>query len=49
MRNVAGALATRASRSSLGKAKPIVVSSREKATQTIWPTRNFTRSWTTTS
>src|SRR3954465_14120753 len=47
--NLVGSLATSASRSSLGNAKPISVSSRENATNTICPTRNLIRSRTTTS
>ena len=40
---------TSASRSSFGKAKPIIVSSRENARYTMRPTRNFTRSRTSAS
>ena len=49
MRNLSGSDATSASRSSLGKANPITSSSREKARYTIRPTRNLTRSRTSTS
>ena len=47
--NLAGSAATSAARWSLGKPKPITVSSREKARNTIRPTRNFTRSRTSAS
>ena len=49
MRNLSGSEAMSPSRSSFGKAKPINVSSREKATYTICPTRNLTRSRTSAS
>src|SRR6478736_2365858 len=49
IRNLSGSAATSAARSSRGKAKPIWVSSREKARYTMRPTRNFTRSRTKTS
>jgi len=48
-RYFSGSDSTSASRHSFGNAKPISVSSREKASQTIWPTRNFTRPRTSTS
>ena len=47
--NLWGSVSTSMWRSSFGKPKPITVSSREKATKTIWPTRNLMRSCTSTS
>src|ERR1700738_180753 len=41
--NLSGEPPTSQSRSSFGKANPITLSSREKASQTMRPTRNFTR------
>src|SRR5687768_2482553 len=49
MTNVSGRDATSESRSSFGKANPIIVSSRLNARNTMRPTRNLTRSRTTTS
>lgn len=46
---MSGSCATSQARSSLGNAKPISVSAALKATQTMLPTRNFTRSRTTAS
>src|SRR6185503_8565051 len=48
-KNFSGSAATNASRSSFGNPRPISVSSRENARKTIRPTRNFTRSRTSTS
>src|SRR5919201_2852733 len=49
MRNLSGSEPTSPSRHSFGNAKPMIVSSREKARYTIRPTRNFTRSRTSAS
>src|SRR4051794_17407717 len=47
--NLSGSAATSAARSSRGKPKPIIVPSLEKATNTMRPTRNLTRSRTNAS